>query len=645
MSLHDIHHHGRVFHGEAARNIMALRKRDSHGDQIKMNVPAGFPVFAGDVASTDGLEVAQKDVSVVFVTMPQTFAGPASFVTLTGPLSFPSLSLSNPFAPATTTSAPAQSAAQTSATPASIVEPASSQPTEPSTSELVASQVPTSDIPTSLLTATAPTSVMVGVPIATTRASTSSSVQLSSSIVSSSSSSASATNGLSGASSQQGISQSGGGLSGGASAGLAIGIILAIGAVAGLLFFCWRRRKNPQAEEDLNEKHRSFADASARSIEAAGKRGSNAMGGNVTTTAPRLSLRPVTAQFLPAFGGEQNTRIPNGLGIGVAAVPSEKSKSAWERVPSNNSSTTRGSNPFDDATPLSEKSARPASPPSDNNPFDETSSIKSNSPQKLALNTTGSAFDITAAVAAAGVTSAAAKGSANSSAPAPIVATGPGPQGSNNVHRVQLDFKPSMDDELELKSGQLVRMLHEYDDGWSLCIRMDRSQQGVAPRTCLSKLPVKPRQGPPPQNQGPRPSPQNAPRAGPSAASRDASGPVYNPQTPASVPNATRPVNGPMYPRPLANSPRDRAQSVTQSSTPPAGAHIPVSKPATLEMPESAPAPTLAAVSEPHNATNEFEVTPASLPAPARSPVERSGTTSPTAGAVPSRKPVPGQAM
>jgi hypothetical protein len=23
-----------------------------------------------------------------------------------------------------------------------------------------------------------------------------------------------------------------------------------------------------------------------------------------------------------------------------------------------------------------------------------------------------------------------------------------------------------MDDELELRSGQLVRMLHEYDDGW-----------------------------------------------------------------------------------------------------------------------------------------------------------------------------------
>ena len=36
----------------------------------------------------------------------------------------------------------------------------------------------------------------------------------------------------------------------------------------------------------------------------------------------------------------------------------------------------------------------------------------------------------------------------------------------SNVHRIQLDFKPSMDDELELRAGQLVRLLHEYDDGW-----------------------------------------------------------------------------------------------------------------------------------------------------------------------------------
>lgn len=36
----------------------------------------------------------------------------------------------------------------------------------------------------------------------------------------------------------------------------------------------------------------------------------------------------------------------------------------------------------------------------------------------------------------------------------------------SNVHRVQLDFAPSMSDELGLRTGQLVKLLHEYDDGW-----------------------------------------------------------------------------------------------------------------------------------------------------------------------------------
>ena len=47
----------------------------------------------------------------------------------------------------------------------------------------------------------------------------------------------------------------------------------------------------------------------------------------------------------------------------------------------------------------------------------------------------------------------------------------PAPSGASdapggNVYRVLMDFVPSMDDELDLKTGQLVRMLHEYDDGW-----------------------------------------------------------------------------------------------------------------------------------------------------------------------------------
>lgn len=52
---------------------------------------------------------------------------------------------------------------------------------------------------------------------------------------------------------------------------------------------------------------------------------------------------------------------------------------------------------------------------------------------------------------------------ASSSAAAIAAAGGPA---NTTVHRVQLDFQPTMDDEMELTAGQLVRLLHEYDDGW-----------------------------------------------------------------------------------------------------------------------------------------------------------------------------------
>lgn len=55
-----------------------------------------------------------------------------------------------------------------------------------------------------------------------------------------------------------------------------------------------------------------------------------------------------------------------------------------------------------------------------------------------------------------------------SSSAAAIAAAG-GPA-NTTVHRVQLDFKPTMDDEMELTAGQLVRLLHEYDDGWVRCL-------------------------------------------------------------------------------------------------------------------------------------------------------------------------------
>ncbi len=58
-----------------------------------------------------------------------------------------------------------------------------------------------------------------------------------------------------------------------------------------------------------------------------------------------------------------------------------------------------------------------------------------------------------------------------STSAAAIAAAGGPP--TSTVHRVQLDFKPTLEDEMELRGGQLVRLLHEYDDGWVSTICAD----------------------------------------------------------------------------------------------------------------------------------------------------------------------------
>ena len=52
--------------------------------------------------------------------------------------------------------------------------------------------------------------------------------------------------------------------------------------------------------------------------------------------------------------------------------------------------------------------------------------------------------------------------------PPPVAGAGrpASPPDPNNVHRVQLEFKPTMNDELEAHAGDLIRLVHEYDDGW-----------------------------------------------------------------------------------------------------------------------------------------------------------------------------------
>ncbi|KAK3717982.1 hypothetical protein LTR37_005408 [Vermiconidia calcicola] len=363
------------------------------------------------------------------------------------------------------------------------------------------------------------------------------------------------------------------GMTAGAKAGLALGVIALIGLAVGLILFCLRRRKQQMKQESaekLDEKHASrdsfFGGMAAAAARGPGRESVQSeksfASSRTAATAPRLSLRPVT-QFLPNI---MENRKSSANALDTPAM-SEKPKSGWtDRRPANATS-----NPFDDAAVLDEKSAQ-------SNPFEEGAGAVAaapsgkNSPNHSQKNSWEGSEPATPKSAKFGTAAAVPINGAQTA------------RGPNNVHRVQLDFKPSMEDELELISGQIVRMLHEYDDGWALCIRLDRSQQGVCPRTCLSKLPVKPRPQGPPSN-----SPPGRPMGPPPQGMR-------RPESPA--------MNGNMVPRPLTPTGRERSRTL--------GRELPAA--------ESAGRPR----SQSMSGANERQ----------RSPT-----------AVPSRKPVPGVAL
>ncbi|KAI0508794.1 hypothetical protein F5B22DRAFT_384694 [Xylaria bambusicola] len=360
-------------------------------------------------------------------------------------------------------------------------------------------------------------------------------------------------------------------------AGIAIGVlggIFAIGLLVWFLFSKRRKQLEQQRAQDDEKINGSFAGGRTASIRTT----------RTSATAPRLSLRPVT-QFNPTFNERRSSK---GAGLMLAttggspqSATRDNGGSLWERPSTAHSNSPE--NPFNDSARANSPTGNAPQEPL-TNPFDSPENIVGMAqttdlpatPTMTATTGTDSAATSAAAVGAASLgasTTLARKASTRKEAPEPLdltmpmvppsptgtefsmnsVAPGqsPGPSKSaaaiaeaggppsSTVHRVQLDFKPSMDDELGLQAGQLVRILHEYDDGWALCIRLDRSQQGVVPRTCLSTRPVKPRPagGPPgPRNGGPpvNPSGPRGPRGPPR-------GPNYTPNYPPGPPPQGRP--------------------------------------------------------------------------------------------------------
>ncbi|KAH8880296.1 hypothetical protein GQ53DRAFT_774310 [Thozetella sp. PMI_491] len=216
------------------------------------------------------------------------------------------------------------------------------------------------------------------------------------------------------------------------------------------------------------------------------------------------------------------------------------------------------------------------------------------------------------------------------SAGAAAIAAAGGPAQST-VHRVQLDFNPTLEDEMGLQAGQLVRLLHEYDDGWALCIRLDRSQQGVVPRTCLSTRPVKPKQ---PQG-GPRGPPVN-PQRGP--------GPNYPPGQRPMTPQGRRPSAGGPYVRPESPMRPSTSHGTGPRPQSPAGGPMgrPMSPGPRSQSPgprSQSPGPQYQPQGRPQSPNQMRRMSPPHGP----SPMSQEYRPGPPSGPV-ERKPVPGQA-
>ncbi|KAK1980722.1 hypothetical protein LZ30DRAFT_689723 [Colletotrichum cereale] len=379
--------------------------------------------------------------------------------------------------------------------------------------------------------------------------------------------------------------------SGAAKAGIAIGVLAGVLVVFLLVFFLFNRRKKQLAQqrladEDEDEKSHGFGPAAAVTSQ--------------NPHAPRISLRPVT-QFLPNLNIDKRTSRGPAANMNANLAPAaaalgirNPNQSAWERPTTSQSADP--ANPFGAQAeringPIPEESVcsldlneKPLPSPADASPagaavgiavsgaagaaavggLTRKASTRKDGPKALDLTLPGPiaplSFIPASPAGTAYSTDSAGPGhqSTGSTGSAAIAAAG-GPV-NTTVHRVQLEFKPTLEDEMELRAGQLVRLLHEYDDGWALCIRLDRSQQGVVPRTCLSARPVKPR---PPQAQGP---PRGHPM-GPGA--YRGPGPNYPPGqrslTPQGGPYGGRPASPaghrPMGPGGRPQSPGPRSQS------------------------------------------------------------------------------------
>lgn len=266
------------------------------------------------------------------------------------------------------------------------------------------------------------------------------------------------------------------GMSSGGKAGLAIGIILIIAlAAGGGLWYYWKKKKAASGWRKADDEKVGGFGGSMAAMAAKNQ------GMKEKSSAPRLSLGP---QFTPAVvAGKKSQGNPVGTmnnpagmaaaGAGRNLTRDNPNGSPWERRAGGENNAA---NPFKDpVNPFGDQATAPAPPSVMVTPPMSESSSSTNAGAGAAGTAVGAAVagGAAAAAGAAMVAGAAKNGNGQpkngpGSPPGARMAAGAPPP--SNVHRVQLDFRPSMEDELELRAGQLVRILHEYDDGW-VCLK------------------------------------------------------------------------------------------------------------------------------------------------------------------------------
>lgn len=370
--------------------------------------------------------------SLIFVTMSATFQGPtASFVTQTIE-SKPSTAVGIPQTATTPTAAPITTHTTSQTTPTT---PTTSAATTTATSS-------TQNHQTFTVTMTSNTrphhtgtiSTAVGNPVQATSEPSSTASSSSSSYSSPSSSS-----GTSGAAK--------------AAAGVITVVFLALIAVA--IFFYIKRKKQRRSHQEIESHDLDNEKLAPRSD---------------NSRAPRLSLRPVT-QFLPSF--PKVSEMNNGNSLSPTKQPPlpQQNRSNWNQPRLD--AVTETTNPFGNHAEAKDPMAAERAAENAPIPVSSTSPTHAQRPRPQAASPAGNPFadsqPASRTISPEDPRPMAPMGSGPRPGHGPVAGpiAGPPPPGPpSNVHRVQLDFKPSMDDELELRAGQLVRMRHEYDDGW-----------------------------------------------------------------------------------------------------------------------------------------------------------------------------------